>query len=52
MWNIGMKYVTYALWRIGTNFSQCEIWEMWNLQFDTKQQIETDPLWQFDYIIP
>ena len=35
------KYVTFrivpiihALWRIGTNSSQCEICEMWNLRFN------------------
>ena len=27
--------ICYALWRIGTDFSQCEICEMWNLRFNS-----------------
>ena len=41
VWDIGTKYVTYryqfsrALWGIGTNFSQCDIDEVWNLRFNS-----------------
>ena len=41
LWDIGMKYsdilvpILHARWRIGTNYSRCEIYEVWNLRFNT-----------------